>query len=80
MVNNENTRKAVAARIVELIEARGSTKQHIADAAGISRHTLARSLSGGRDFGLNELEAIASSLGTTPSDLLPESWSKSVVA
>lgn len=69
---------------IDLIEAareeKGISMNALADQTGIPYATLRRSLKGSRSLNLIELRTIASTLGVTPSQLLPADLTQSAVA
>lgn len=66
------TTLTVAERVRSAMVEKGLTPKGLADDAGIPRTTLNRRLTGKSSFTLNELDAIAPSLGVTAADLLAD--------
>lgn len=66
--------EAIAHNIEKYIAARGSTRTHIFETAGMSRQSFERSMKGGRPFTVAELIGVSRALGIEVSDLLPGEW------
>lgn len=66
--------EAIAHNIEKHIAARGSTRSHVFQVAGMSRQSFERSMKGGRPFTVAELMGIARALGVTVAELLPSEW------
>lgn len=72
--------EAIAHNIEKYIAARGSTRAHVFQVAGMSRQTFERSMTGGRPFTIAELIGIAKALGINVTDLLPSAWAQELKA
>ena len=71
MRNPQHTETAIADRIENLIAAKGVTRKHVMDHAGMSRSTFDRTMAGGRSFTIAQLVSIAGALGVHPAELFP---------
>lgn len=64
----------IAAKIQNLITAKGTTRKFVFDRARMSRGSFDRSMSGGRSFTIMEIMLIAKALDVEPDALLPSHW------
>jgi len=73
VTNMTNTpRHAVAAEVRAAIAKAGTTPTHVAKAIGLTRQAFSRRTRGLTPFGIDELVAVAGSLGIEPASLLPK--------
>lgn len=70
------TGEVIADNIAKHIAARGSTRSHVFQTAGMSRQSFERSMKGGRPFTIAELIGISKALGVSVTDILPSEWSQ----
>lgn len=70
----ETANEAIAHNIEKYIAARGATRTHVFQSAGMSRQSFERSMRGGRPFTVTELIGISRAVGTNVSDILPSTW------
>lgn len=62
--------------IADAMTAKGISMNSLADQTGIPYPSIRRSLKAGRSLTLNELRKIAAALDTTPSTLLPTTFTQ----
>lgn len=72
--------ETIARNIEKYIAARGATRSHVFQVAGMSRQTFDRSMTGGRPFTIAELIGISRALGVTVAELLPTEWAQELKA
>lgn len=70
----------IAHNIEKFIAARGSTRAHVYQSAGMSRQSFERSMKGNRPFTIAELEGIARAVGVSTPELFPRQWADELKA
>lgn len=69
-----DTATEIPRKIEARIAARGCTRSHVFQSAGLSRQSFDRSMRGSRPFTTAELIGIADALGIEVHDILPDAW------